>query len=921
MSNVPSANNLLPGAYSEVITQSRGVTIPSGSRITAIIGEGSADETIVTQAVGGGKDGLNPSYTSTSGADGRHFQLTTYPVISNRTTLFKNGIPLVGLESLIDTNPFSNRYDYRIDISTGRIELQSAHLTDQGGSYYTPVSTNVGQGALNYLQLVDANAPPETWTIRCIAVQRSPLNQPIANTAKFIAFGSISGAKLDANGNPIIWMANNTVVSNHVLSFSISESTPIFREGDAFTIYVASGVLVRNDTLTANYIPEVNINDPVLLQGMDDVISRHGLPSLDNNLSLGAQLAFANQSPALITVQAAPPMPRRNSYILTESMQATSTNDDDFIFPLPAGVVPDFNSNTHFFVTNNATNIETQLLPNKLDFYTLNTSGYPTTNQFIMDNVQAPGGYSYYYTVISQYETIATGFDGYIGRDPSTNYKGVFSSPSTMFDSSYVGKELKIIDAVNTANIATYIINSVSGGKLYVQVSGTSPYFTDFTNEVSGVAFEVIDTSTELPVTGGSAVDGYVTKLVGTATGTFGSLSIDFSSLPGNILTRRLQINGSTYNNGLYDITAYDSLNNVLTIRKAVVSESNMRYEVLDISDSSQYVVLNKNIVPDTYRLRITVIDHKEASFYDAGWINALASLETVECDIVVPLPKQTISVIFQNTLAHCKSMSNIRNRKERVMFIGAISGLTPANLTGATPAAVEDIGILEGIQGDSITEVLSGNVEDLADYSVSNAYGNTFRCVYFYPDQIVVQAGTENVMIDGIYIAPAAAGFLSASVRIENPLTNKTLSGFSILRNKQFSTQTLEQLAQAGVTVLQPVSGGGRVIWGITTSQSGYPEEQEISIVFIRDRLSKVLRAGFQGYIGNPETLDTPSILNTRAVVLMNSFVSQGLITAYKDIVVKQDEMDPRQYNVSVHAQPSYPLNWVYIKVALGQF
>ena len=107
MANIAGATDILPGAVSEVVTKSGGVSVPGGSRIAAIIGEGSTDEVVVSQAVGGGQDGLNSSYTSTSGADGRHFQLTGYPIISNRTTLFKNGEPLNGLESIIDSSSFS----------------------------------------------------------------------------------------------------------------------------------------------------------------------------------------------------------------------------------------------------------------------------------------------------------------------------------------------------------------------------------------------------------------------------------------------------------------------------------------------------------------------------------------------------------------------------------------------------------------------------------------------------------------------------------------------------------------------------------------------------------------------------------------------------------------------------------------------
>lgn len=949
MSNIPGATNVIPGVYSDVVTQSRGVSISGGVRIPAIIGEGSTDETLVSQAVGGGRDGLDSTYTTTSGSDGRHFQLSYYPLISNRSTLYKNGQPLVGLESTIDALTFSNRYDYRIDIETGQVELQTAHLVDQGGAPYIPLTTNIGDGYLGSLTLMDENAPPETWTIRCISVQRDAYNNPIGGTAKFIAFGSVSGAKLDANGNPILWQANGNVVSNSILSFAIWERkvgsvvVSPFREGDGITVIVASGVLVRGESLTANYLPEDNLNDPIYLQGMDDVLKRHGSPSLDNNLSLGAQLAFANSAPGVMTVQAAPAMPRRTSYILSESVNATSDNPDDFIFPLPLGVVPDFNSMIHFFVTNNATNVETQALPNKLDYYLLDEPGQPTTSAFIFDETPAPAGYSYFYTVKKSFENLASGEDGYLARDTINNNKAVFSSVSIVFDSSYVGQTLNIISADNMANIGYYTVESVSNGRLFVKTLDTPAgatsdlinyhktapaYFSDFVTGTS-VAFDVVNILTGVVLDGYSGTDGVLaTSGPNTATGTISSATVNFSTIPNIENLYRIQINttGSlpatpenqrSNNNGLYDITAPGA---TLTIAKRIVQETNMRYEVLDLLDESNYIVVNKNVVPNGYQLRITIIDDRDADFYDAGWLDAITSLEVVDCDIVVPLPKQTISVIFQNALSHCKYMSNIRNRKERVLFCGAISGLTPDNLTGAEDAAVEDIGILEGIQGDNITEVLAGNIEDLANYSVSDAFGNTFRCVYFYPDQIVVQAGTDNVLIDGFYIAAAAAGYEAADVRLENPLTNKVLSGFTILRNKQFSPLTLETLAQAGVTTLQPVSGGGRIVWGITTTQSGYPEEQEISVVFIRDRVAKTMRSGFQSFIGQPESPETAADLTTRAYIILNSLVAQGLITAFKDLTVKRDDTDPRQWNVSVRVQPTYPTNWIYIKIEVGQ-
>lgn len=937
MANIPGASSALPGVIVDVVTQSRGASVPGGIRVSAIIGEGARTEVIVSSAAGGGSDGFNSSYTSTSGSDGRHFKLSLFPLVSNRVRLFRNGVPLVGLEGQIDSGSFNSAYDYRVDIATGRVELQKAFLVDQGGSFVVPLSTNVGVGVVNSLSLEDVNAPSETWTIRCVSVQRDSMNAPIANTAKFIAFGTVSGAKLDANGNPVIWIANNQLVSNGVLKFSISESSPVFREGDGFTVKVKSGVLSRNDSLTAEYIYVADLNDPEFLDSMDSITKKHGLASLDNNLSLGCQLALSNTAPGILCVQAAPSLPRRQSLLLVDEFDSTSSDNDDFTFPFPLGVQPDNDAQIHFFVTNPATNVETQVLPNKLDYFTLDTGGgNPTTNAFVTSNVAAPGGYSFFYTVVKKEATVLSGFDGYLARDPSSTGNKGFFSYSSQFDSSFIGKKLKIQDAKNVANdrnshdftnsipVDGYLtINAVQNGQALVgfdsSVSSTFTFTPIGNHATQNLAYQVVELD-GTSVSGFSGTDGYITLAASGTTGRFFGLSASNFNTLTSPTTRQLKISGNAAFNGTYDITAVDSVDgDYVDIRKVFNNESLLRFEVIDPAEESFYVVLNRNVAPNGNSIRVSYVDSRDASFFDAGWTNALESLELVECDILVPLPKQTKSVIFQNALQHCKTMSQNKNKKERLLFTGAIAGLKPENITGASPAAVEDIGVLEGIQGDEITEVLAGNFEDLTNYSVGDAFGNTFRCVYFYPDQIVVQAGADNVLVDGFYIAAAAAGYLSAVSRVEIPLTNKVLSGFTILRNKQYSPTVQEQLAAAGVTLLVPVQGGGNVIWGRTTTQSGFPEEEEISIVFIRDRIAKAMRLGFKGFIGIPEDDNTVSTLSARAIGLLTSFIAQGLITQYKDLQVQRDSVDPRQWNIAVKVQPTYPVNFIYIRVSIG--
>jgi len=182
-----------------------------------------------------------------------------------------------------------------------------------------------------------------------------------------------------------------------------------------------------------------------------------------------------------------------------------------------------------------------------------------------------------------------------------------------------------------------------------------------------------------------------------------------------------------------------------------------------------------------------------------------------------------------------------------------------------------------------------------------------------------VVQIGADRTLVDGFFMAAAAAGFLSAMANIAVPLTNKVLGGFTILSDKQYRPIILEQLTAAGITVLQPTTGGGKVIRGQTTTNSGYLEEIEISIVFIRDRIAKSMRAAMQGFIGTAESRLLKGSLTSRATSMLSGFISQGYITAWQDLTIARDEVDPTQWNISVHVQPTYPVNFIYIEFTVG--
>src|SRR5271166_3338937 len=106
-----------------------------------------------------------------------------------------------------------------------------------GGQYYLPSPANVGVGTIANLSLANPSARTETWTVKCVEVPPT-----IDAPPRFEAFGEFSGNPVDQYGNYPVWVANGPVVSNGLISFSITQTTPTFQPGDYFTLQVVGAV-------------------------------------------------------------------------------------------------------------------------------------------------------------------------------------------------------------------------------------------------------------------------------------------------------------------------------------------------------------------------------------------------------------------------------------------------------------------------------------------------------------------------------------------------------------------------------------------------------------------------------------------------------------------------------------------------------
>lgn len=1066
MANIPGTSGVLPGTYARDQVISNGVSIPGGLRVVCIMGEGLREEVIVSQAVGGGADGV-ASISPSGLPEGRYFKLQNYPVISGRTQLYLNDSILYGVEDVVDSTTFSNKYDYRVDPATGYIELHGAFIRDQDGKNYSASSLNVGNGTiadgtcgdLTLISVVDDSAPGERWTIRAVSVIRDSNGDPIPGRTVFTVTGSVSGQLRDSNGQPYLFhdsyftgsagavsgnadactdgftvasssdfgagtaieasgdatadttylfqidgdlisqgqalvgdelcidgyvgieiedieydsdtdkttvtlvtdslsagatdlgweiRASNLFVddpsvthngltgspatagsfkssdvgkilmicsgtsagiytitkvtssrrvrvqsyndstvafptladdnsdglgetgltfsileTNGVLMFGIKAGSIPFETGDKFYIDVDSNVLKANDHLIAYYIAELDLNDPEFFTSGKELNTKHGNPSTTNTLSLGAQLAFENGAPGILALQTKPAVPRRTSITLLEEVTSAGVGG----FRACGGTAADCQvDDLEFIITRNTNNlIQAKPAANTQVNIFVVRSGVET--QIFPNKVD-------FYN--SQYES-ATGKNNFI-TSSDTSYSYTIINTDTKIDG--VGND-GIIDSVNgTFSTLEYDFDGTDVGKVIVVQS--------LEDADSAVLTTTSDISTYLF---GNTTSGVELVIV------------------------------SVTEDGTVTVTANDDSDTEL-----IADATEVQFFIKDLSDTTNVqaaLLLHKDLVGSgTLKtgdgIKISYIDTNDADFYDTNWFSAFESLEREDCQIVVPLPLQNRSGIFRMGLTHCNTMSSITIQKERVTFFGAQQGLTTAALIGTTELAIEDVGILEGIQGDDVEEVLAGNTEDLVNYKLSDNYDDK-RAMYFYPDKIVRSINGTNTYIDGFYMAAAAAGWFSGTTNIALPLTNKTLTGFTILRDKKYRPTILKQLTDVGAVVLQPVTGGGKVIQGRSTSHSGYVEDEEMSIVFIRDYVKKVMRDALRPYIGGVDSNNTQGILGSRARSTLAALVAQNVITDFKNVRIERDKIDPRQWNVYALYQPVYPISFIFIDLYVG--
>lgn len=190
----------------------------------------------------------------------------------------------------------------------------------------------------------------------------------------------------------------------------------------------------------------------------------------------------------------------------------------------------------------------------------------------------------------------------------------------------------------------------------------------------------------------------------------------------------------------------------------------------------------------------------------------------------------------------------------------------------------------------------------------------------YCVPGGMAYYSGAINryLALGHQYLAVAAGGRLSASPP-QQGLTAQPLNSFSGFSGAPLANRDKDAYAAAGVCITE-VDRNSQVVvrHGLTTDVTSI-NTREISVIRGRDAMISLILNGLHQakLIGSPVTVNTPISIKSVVSGFLEYSVSQGVILSYKNLLVRQQSIDPSVIEVVFSYAPIYPLN--YIAISFG--
>ncbi len=250
----------------------------------------------------------------------------------------------------------------------------------------------------------------------------------------------------------------------------------------------------------------------------------------------------------------------------------------------------------------------------------------------------------------------------------------------------------------------------------------------------------------------------------------------------------------------------------------------------------------------------------------------------SVKPDVITPLG--TDPEIFGYLNQHCVFMSSPRQEGERIGVVGPAAGTNPLGVTS----------IAQGLQ----SELMVVTYPDSYVISVQDAAGNTF-------DQLV----------DATYMAAALAGSsCNPSVDVATPWTRRQVFNFKKLGRVLDPTEA-NQVAVAGVSIIEQVDSGMRVRHGLTTNVDS-PITRTPSVTLTIQYVQQSIRRVLDPYIGQKFTGTLLKTVENALVGLFSTLIDQQIVTKVAGIAVSVDEDDPTIMRTEAIYVPVFPLEYI---------
>lgn len=266
---------------------------------------------------------------------------------------------------------------------------------------------------------------------------------------------------------------------------------------------------------------------------------------------------------------------------------------------------------------------------------------------------------------------------------------------------------------------------------------------------------------------------------------------------------------------------------------------------------------------------------------------DALDQLKGVDIDCVI-MAEATNSTLQNYLRNHVIVQSSSYNRHERVTYGGFTTGLS---------ASVSDqIALGQAIK-----------TEGMMLFSPPNITA-TFKDVSTQQD--------VSVMLPSSYVSAAEAGLdTNPAFTASEPKTRKTHVGYTI-GNFNYLPSQMDLLAGTGnITVL--VSNAGVIqIRDARTTDPTTINTLMPSVVLAKHSFVKGLRKLLDGqYIGTKIDNSTASSISATISAYCNQQINASEIRSFRNILVKQDTINPTQMNVSLEIQAIYPLQYIQVQ------